>query len=163
MPVLYYHFGNKFDLLQAVIAARGAWIRSDLRIDPAEGYTANCRVMVEHAVLHLPELRDGLRLRLQLAFEAGPEAEGLHRLVQVQRGKSVAGIAVLFAQALPGASPSRAAWLAEVYLSGVQALALDLIGGCSDAGLQAAKAENLMHMLLAAADLPEGKLPGITC
>lgn len=161
MPVLYYHFGNKLDLLEAVIAARGGWMRADLKVDPDASYLANCQAMVEHALEHLPELKDGLRLRLLLGFESGPEADALRSLVHEQRRQSVAALATLFATALPGASPRRSAWLAEIYLSGVQALALDLVGWEQGSGLQAAKANNLLRTLATGAELPEDKLPAI--
>jgi AcrR family transcriptional regulator len=161
MPVLYYHWGSKLDLLQAVIEARGAWMRGDLKVDPGADFAANCRMLIDNAVQHLSELRDGMRLRLQLSFETGAEAEKLHRLVQEQRGKTLARLAMLFASALPVASSRRAAWLAEVYLSGVQALALDLIGGQADDCQQAAKAVNLLRTLIATAELPDSELPDL--
>jgi AcrR family transcriptional regulator len=161
MPVLYYHWGSKLDLLQAVIEARGAWMRGDLKVDPGADFAANCRMLIDNAVQHLSELRDGMRLRLQLSFETGAEAEKLHRLVQEQRGKTLARLAMLFASALPVASPRRSAWLAEVYLSGVQALALDLIGGQADDCQQTAKAVNLLRTLIATAELPDSELPDL--
>ncbi|MCK9541454.1 MAG: TetR/AcrR family transcriptional regulator [Novosphingobium sp.] len=161
MPVLYYHFGNKSDLLGAVIAARGSWFRSDLAIDPARPFSENCRALVGQALDHVEEVRDGLRLRLLLGFEAGPDAGKLRDLVHEQRQRSIASLAARMGEALPDASPRRLAWLAEVFLSGVQAMALDLIGVNRPGRFLDAKAVNLVGTLVAVAALPEGDLPDV--
>jgi len=77
MPVLYYHFGNKAELLRAVFEARGQWISTELKVDPVIGFEAVCKALVDHALEHLSDLRDGLRLRILLGFESGPEVETL--------------------------------------------------------------------------------------
>jgi len=50
MPVLYYHFGNKAELLRAVFEARGQWISTELKVDPVIGFEAVCKALVDHAL-----------------------------------------------------------------------------------------------------------------
>ena len=71
MPVLYYHFGNKSELLGAVIEARGQLIRTDLTVSPGDDIAATCMSFVAHALKHMAQHRDGLRLRLILALSPG--------------------------------------------------------------------------------------------
>lgn len=159
MPVLYYHFGSKADLLRAVISARGQWMRTDLQPDPALDFAGNCAGMVDHALEHIVEIRDGLRLRLLLGFETGPEVETLRGLVQDQRAKSLARIAAVFSTILPDASVRRISWLGETYLSGVQALALELTGMTRQGAHLAAKGRQLVRGLADIASMPEDELP----
>ena len=159
MPVLYYHFGNKAELLRAVFDARGQWIRTELKVDPAIGFAPVCKALVDHALEHLDDLRDGLRLRVLLGFETGPEVDTLRAVTAQQRARSLAGISALFAAALPGISPRRCGWLAETYLSGVQGLAMDLTGVSRRSDLSAAKGQLLLRMLGMIATMPEVELP----
>jgi AcrR family transcriptional regulator len=158
MPVLYYHFGNKADLLRAVIEARGQWLRADHRVDPAQGFDEVCAALIENALQHIEDLRDGLRLRVLLSFETGANVATLRELTEEQRRRSLHSLIELFGAALPEASVRRCAWLSETYLSGVQALALELLGFTGKPGLLAAKGQLLRRSLADLAVLPEAEL-----
>lgn len=108
MPVLYYHFGNKAELLRAVFEARGQWISTELKVDPVIGFEAVCKALVDHALEHLSDLRDGLRLRILLGFESGPEVETLRLVTADQRARSLESIRSLCAAAMPGIRPAAA-------------------------------------------------------
>jgi AcrR family transcriptional regulator len=159
MPVLYYHFGSKSGLLGAVIGSKGNWLRSDVTLDPQAQYEMSFRRLVAHALEQLDEIRDGLRLRLLLAFESGSDADEFRDVVRQQRQKSIKHLAGLMAGILPTASPRRNIWLSEVYLSGVQSLALEIIGANSGERFLQAKAENLIQTLKLAAEMPDELLP----
>ena len=161
MPVLYYHFGSKSELLGAVVANRGNWIRGDVNIDPSDPPEGTFRRLVTHAMEQLEEVRDGLRLRLVLAFEAGPDADKFRDVVFQQRRRLIAHLEKLMAAACPKASSRRAAWLAEVYLAGVQSLALELIGTRAIDRCLPVKAENLVQILRMTAEMPEDQIPEI--
>lgn len=158
MPVLYYHFGNKAELLRAVIEARGQWLRADHKVDPAQGFEQVCAGLIENAIEHIEDLRDGLRLRVLLSFETGANVETLRALTEEQRGLSLDSLKELFAATLPDASARRCAWLSESYLSGVQALALELLGFSGKPSLLAAKGQLLRRSLADLAALPEADL-----
>ena len=159
MPVLYYHFGNKAELLRAVIEARGQWVRADHKVDPAQGFEQVCTGLIENALEHIEDLRDGLRLRVLLSFETGANVATLRALTEEQRGRSLDSVMALFAATLPGASTRRCAWLSETYLSGVQALALELLGFSGKPSLLTAKGQLLHRSLADLAALPEAELP----
>ena len=159
MPVRYYHFGNKAELLRAVFEARGQWIRTELKIDAAIGFAGLCKALVDHALEHLDDLRDGLRLRVLLGFETGPEADTLRAVTAEQRARSLDSISALFASAVPEMSRRRRGWLAETYLSGVQALAMDLMGLSRRSDLSDAKGRLLVRTLAAVAEMSEAELP----
>lgn len=159
MPVLYYHFGNKVELLRAVIEARGEWIRSEFKLDPSIGFDAFCVALIDHALAHLDDLRDGLRLRFLLAFEAGEEIAALRVVSAEQRQRSIIGIGGLFADAMPGITERRSNWLAEIFLSGVQALALDAMGPGSSVSFLPEKSALIKRNLKVASEIAEDDLP----
>lgn len=158
MPVLYYHFGNKAELLRAVFEARGFWLQADHRFDPAGGFDQVCTGLVDNAIEHIEDLRDGLRLRALLSFETGPHVETLRTLTAEQRRRVIDGVAQLFAATLPDASPRRCAWLSETYVSGVQSMALELLGFSRMPSLLVGKKQILLRSLADLAVLPEAEL-----
>ena len=159
MPVLYYHFGNKKELFGAVIEARGDWFRSGLKADSSLPFPEGCELLVQQALDNIDEVRDGLRLRIQLGFASGREADVLKRLVRRQRLQAIASIGEAIARALPNASVRRRDWLAELFLAGVQALALEMIGTNGPPLYFQAKAKSLVSSLVFAATIPEDQLP----
>lgn len=159
MPVLYYHFGSKVGLLGAVIEARAQWLQTDHNIDPCQGFDRVCSQLINTALAHVEDLRDGLRLRVMLSFETGSAVATLRSLTEQQRGRSLCSLKELFQATLPEASDRRCSWLSEIYLSGVQALALELIGFTGNPNLLEAKGDLLRLNLAHAAGQAETELP----
>jgi AcrR family transcriptional regulator len=150
IPPIYYYFGNKIGLFQAVVEATGNQIAEEVDGLPLLPLREGLTMLVGRALARSDDHVAGLRLRLLASFQQDENAETLKRIMAEQRARArmlVAGVCLRMLDRDDPWREERSDMMAALYLSGMQHLWLDAIGGAVPT-LRSLGTERLLDLLV---------------
>jgi AcrR family transcriptional regulator len=159
IPPIYYHFGSKLGLFQAVVEATGNRIAEEVDGLDTSSLRQGLTALMIRAIDRTDDHVAGLRLRLLASFQQDENAETLRQIMSEQRARATKLVAA-FCKAMIGTQDplreQRAEMMASLYLSGMQHLWLDAMSGSAPT-IRSLGAERLLDLLVDVGEMGDFK------